>query len=668
METRFGVKDFILFVVLGIVILMIGLAMVQFDRQWDQVQTINSKLEQQANDLQSIRRQLENGVALNSTTQPTTADIPVAQQRIEAARQMPNFADGDWFIYGVPVNFSSLTPFIGGDAYSADVLGNVQESLCQRDPITLDWQGLLAESWTIDDNTKAWNAYADKRRAVPLTEAEITAEPDCPDNSKPADRQAYIARRMKEGRTDDNIGAEKDCPPAATFIYKMRKNATFSDGTPVTPDDVVFTFNFTMNPDVAAPRERSGLHQIRAVKQVGDDSVAFIFAVPYFDSMSLAGEMAVMPRHFYEKFKPQDYNQSTGLVMGSGPYMMADPTGWKPGTQVELIRNPRYWGVAPAFAKLVYREFTNSVALETAFRNGEIDQIGCTPDRYIKLLHDQKILDRTQHFEYQSSTGGYGYVAWNQMRDGKPTKFADKRVRQALTMLIDQKRLIAEVLLNLAAPATGPFNPASKQVDPAIKPYPFDPQRAMQLLADAGWKDRGSGILTNDAGEAFDFKLTYPSGSPTYDKMVLLLKDFFAAAKIRLEPDAQEFSVFGDRLKNRAFDAISLAWTAGIENDIYQMFDSSQMADGGDDFMSYRNPELDHAIETARRTLDESARMKLWHQCHDIIYEDQPYTFLYFPKSLVFMDKRISNVQKLPLGLNPDSEWFVPKNEQRWTK
>ena len=78
--------------------------------------------------------------------------------------------------------------------------------------------------------------------------------------------------------------------------------------------------------------------------------------------------------------------------------------------------------------------------------------------------------------------------------------------------------------------------------------------------------------------------------------------------------------------------------------------------------------QLDATIEQARRTLDENARMALWRKAHDIIYDDQPYTFLFFPKNLVFLDKRIANVQKLPLGLNSDSEWFVPKDQQRWTK
>lgn len=672
METRFGVKDFILFLVLAIVIVMIGLAMVQFDRQWNEVQNVKQKLEQQAVDLQNIQRTLERGVAMRGspTTGPANGAVALApaQARIAAARAMPNFAEGDWLVYGLSSKIASLTPFLGGDANSAEVIGNVQESLLSRDMVTLKWEGLLAESWTIDDNSAAWNAYAAKRRTVPLTESEIRANPNFPTEAAADAQKAYIDARLKEGRTDDDIGREKDCPPAATITFTMRRGPTFSDGAAVTARDVEFTYRFMMNPQIDAPRERSGLTSVRDVKALDDWHVAWVFSVPYFQALELAGSTQVMPKHFYEKFKPSDYNQSTGLLMGSGPYQLDDPTSWKPGVPIALVRNPRYWGVAPAFSKLVYNEYTNSVALETSFRNRDIDEMGCPPERYVKLLKDQPVLDRTQHFEYQPATGGYRYIAWNQMRDGKPTKFADKRVRQAMTLLIDQSRVINDVMLNLAIPATGPFNPASKQNDPALKPYPYDPAKAMQLLAEAGWKDRGTGVLTNDAGEPFEFTLTYPSGSPNYQKQGLLLKDLFARAKIRMTADEQEFSVFGERLKHRNFDAISLGWTAGIETDIFQMFDSSQIADGGDNFMSYKNPELDATIEQARRTLDDDARMALWRKAHDILYEDQPYTFLFFPKALVFMDKRIANVQKLPLGLNSDAEWFVPKELQRWTK
>src|SRR5690606_34526623 len=99
-----------------------------------------------------------------------------------------------------------------------------------------------------------------------------------------------------------------------------------------------------------------------------------------------------------------------------------------------------------------------------------------------------------------------------------------------------------------------------------------------------------------------------------------------------------EWSVFTERLNNKDFQAITLAWSAGIETDIYQMFHSSQMIEGGDNFMSYKNPELDRVIEQARTTIDEDERLPLWKQAHRILHEDQPYTFLFFPNSLRFVN------------------------------
>ena len=671
MEKSFGVKDFVLFTVLTAVIVLIVLAMLQFDRQWDEVQSIKQKLEQQATDLRAIGQQISRGVAVqSSTTQPTAAasNLPAAQQRVADARKKPDFAEGDWLVTGLSGKFSSLTPMIAGDAYAVGLQGNVLESLCGRDPVTLEWQGLIAESWTIDDTSQQWEAYAAKRRGVAVTEAEIVKEANYPDEDAAA-QKAYVARRLKEGRQDDNIGGEPDCPPAETVTFKLRPNVTFSDGVPLTADDVVWSYQFTMNPAVDAPRDRAYMSRIREVKKMSEHEVAFIFKVPYFKSFELAGGFTVLPKHFYEKYTPQQFNQSTGLLLGSGPYMMEDPAGWKPGQLAQLIRNPRYWGVAGAFDKLVFREFTNAVALQTGFTNGEFDSLECKPEQFLALKNNPAVAARTLPFENQDPTYGFRYIAWNQSRNAKPTKFADKRVRQAMTLLTDQKRLVSDIMLGLAVAATGPFPAGSKQADAALQPYPFDTGRATQLLADAGWIDRdGSGVLKNDAREAFEFKLTYPGGIPNYEKMALLLKDLYARAKVRLIPDPQEWSVFHDRLKNREFDAITLAWGSNLESDVYQEFHSSQMAAGGDNFVSYHSAELDQNVEQARRSLDEPARMKLWNKVHRILYEDQPYTFLFFPKHLFLLDARIANIQKLPLGLNSDSEWYVPKTKQRWTK
>jgi len=671
MENRFGVKDFVLFLLLIVLIISVWLAMKQYDRQWTEIRSLSAKVDAQGTDVYAIKKSIDEGGINLTTTRPgggtpTTLSSADPFARVRAARALPGFTAGDWFVEGFGGSVAKISPLLSGDTYGSQIQGNVLETLLQRDPVTLEWSGLIAESWKIDDNVAAWDAYVAKRKTVPITKEEVLTEPAAPPADKPAERAAYVEARLKEGRTEELIGHEPTCPPALSIRFQLRPNVSFSDGTRLSADDVVFTYQFIMNPEVNAPRERSVFDRIKGVVKEGDLAVRYDFAVPYFESLELAGSTQVLAKHFYDAYKPSEYNETVGTLFGSGPYKMENPKDWKPGALIQLVRNDRYWGLGPAFNRMVFREYTSDVPRLTAFRNGEIDRLSAFPEQYDELKRDDQLAARTMRFEYLNPVGGYRYVAWNQKRNGKPTVFADRRVRQAMTMLIDRQRLIDDVMLGYGVIATGPFNPQSKQYEPGLQPYPHDPARAKQLLQEAGCKVDAAGKILKPDGSPFSFKLTYPSGNPNYQKMVFLFKDSFADAGVTLEPDPLEWAVFTTRLANKDFDAITLAWSAGIETDIFQMFHSSQAAAGGDNFISYISPELDSAITQARRTLDEGARMTLWNRAHQILHDDQPYTFLVFPKTLLFMQNRFQNVQKLPLGLNGNEEWFVPANLQKW--
>jgi peptide/nickel transport system substrate-binding protein len=490
----------------------------------------------------------------------------------------------------------------------------------------------LAKSWTVHDHTK--------------------------------ERQAYIDAQKKLGKTQEQIAKDPKCPDAIDIEFTLRDNLHFSDGQPLTPDDIVYTYNLIMNPAIAAPRYRAYLERIKAVKKTGPDKIQFVFAEPYFQAFEQAASLGVMPEHFYKQFTPQQFNQSVGLLLGSGPYRMSDPKAWKPGDPIQLVRNESYWGVPPAFNQLVFKEITGDKARLATFRNGDLDVFGASPEQYRQLIADKDLMKREQAFEYQNPIGGYGFIAWNE----KDPLFSDKHVRQALTMLLDRQRMIDQILLGYAVISTGPFNPQSHQYNKEVKAWPHDVDQARKLLSAAGFRAGNDGVLVSPDGKPFKFRLTYPAGSATYDKMVLFVKDAYAKAGIVVDADPLEWAIFTDRLNNKNFQAISLGWTSGIETDIFQMFHSSQMVAGGDDFISYKNPKLDQVIDQARETMDESQRMALWRQAHAILHEDQPYTFLWFGKTLRFIDRRIQNVQRVKMGLNPLEEWFVPADLQKYTQ
>lgn len=658
MGNRFGLKDLLQIVLLIALIVTVWLSMKQREREWKLLQTIQEQGTEQTRDLSSIRRAVQNPrftFASRSTTGPT--GVPTTGQAqepgdpfkyIEQAQQNPDYAPGDWLVDNFGTKVPKLTPLISSDVYQAIVEARVTEGLAYQDPNTLEYLPLLATSWQLKDNSEQWEQYV-----KPLRD-----------------------KGMDKDALSKALAGDAKAPIPVEITFQLRQGVTFSDGTPFTADDVVFTFNWIMNPRVQAPRQRAYYEKIASVEKKGDSEVVFKFREPYFEAFDLASGMSVMAKHFYGSYTPEQFNENPGLLLGTGPYRLPNPSGWRPGDQIALVRNERYWGEPGPFNKLVYPQVQTDAASMTMFQNGETDIFGATPEQYKLLLNDKPLVKRTQHFEVASPLSGYAYIAWNQKRAGEPTRFADRNVRLAMTMLTDRQRICDDVLLGYASIADGPFSPLGKpQTSPRVHPWPFDPSAAKNLLGKAGFLDRnGDGVLEDPQGRPFEFKLTYPANSETYERIVLFLKDNYAKAGIKMEPDPVDWPLLIKKLDSRDFDAISLRWSGGAETDIYQMFHSDQIKDGGDNVMSYSNPKLDAAIDLARATVSESKRMPLWQEASWILHEDQPYTFLFRSKVLEFIDGRIRNVHKSKLGLNyigrlnMPCPWYVPKPLQKWGK
>jgi peptide/nickel transport system substrate-binding protein len=603
MQNRFGVKDLFLFLLVMAVLVSVWMSMVQIDRQWKEIQVVKDSI-------QDIQERLSKGIASNAySASPGVASTNPSVDpftRIESAREMKGYAQGDWMIWALNGGVAKITPLVSSDENAYLVQGEVLETLATRDPMSLDWKPLLAKSWKISDD-------------------------------------------------------------GLKMTFELREGLHFSDGQPLTADDVVFTYDFVMNPKINAPRDRAYLERIKKVEKNGPLEVTFYFGEPYFKSFETAANTPILAKHFYEKFTPEDFNNSVGYLLGSGPYKMEDATTWKPGQFIQLVRNDRYWGVQSAFNRILFKDYTLDKARLAAFRNGDIDFLWCSADQYREMLGDAPMVQRTGHFNFDDPLGGYRYIGWNESYNGKPTVFADKRVRRAMTMLLNRPQMVQEIMYGYATIASGPFWPKSKQSDPNVKPLPYDVDQAQKLLAEAGYKyDATDAVLKDSSGKPFRFKLTYPSGSSNYDRMVLFMKDAYAKVGIVMEPNALEWGSFTDLLEKRSFEAVTLGWGAVLDDDPYQIFDSSQMVAGADDFISFKNPECDRLIETARRTMDEKKRLDLWHQLHKLLNDEQPYTFLFFPQSMRFVDGRIQNVEVTRMGLNDPVEWFVPAKLQKY--
>ncbi|MDD9984094.1 MAG: ABC transporter substrate-binding protein, partial [Gammaproteobacteria bacterium] len=420
MERRFTLKDFFLFAAIGSVLVALLVAMYMIDRQWTMMSRMRATMQEQAQDLRGLRNDLKaldqrvergafaaaRAAAMQTAPAAGAQAIPAAPaaaavfDRALAATRLAEYAPGDWLVRAFGVGLSTITPLISQDVYASNVQSYVQESLLSRNPDTLEWEGLVARSWEIGED-------------------------------------------------------------GLTIAFRLRDGVTFSDGRALTADDIAFTFAFIMNEAIAAPRNRAYLEKLESVEALSPLEVVFRFREPYFNALALAGGMAVMPRHFYEPYleEPATFNESKGLLLGSGPYRLADPKSWTPDLGiVELERNPRYWGPAtPSFDRILWRVIENDSARLTTFRNRDIDSYTARPREYQGLRDDTAFIEQARNFEFMNAVAGYSYIGWNQRRGGEPTRFADRRVRQAMTYLTDRARIIDEIMLGYAEPAVSPF-------------------------------------------------------------------------------------------------------------------------------------------------------------------------------------------------------------------
>ena len=611
MENRFAFKDLVLVLLLAAILAVQVLKMVQDDRQWDQFGQIRQEITNQTKDLTALRNMLSQGVAVRGSDDrptPTGGDI---FRRLKEARKAPNYAQGDWFIDNFDTIPPKLNEFTSQDIYSRVIHSRVHESLADYDIGTLQIVPVLAESW------------------------EMAAD-------------------------------------GLSCVFKLRRNVTFSNGDAFTADDVVFSYETRMNDEISDGRDREYYRHITKVEKIDDHTVKVHFAKVFYENFLRTVGMQIHSRKFFARFSPREIREHPALVMGTGPYRLKDPLQYKPGEEIMLLRNERYWGVPGPWDRMVFKIIEKESTEEIAFRNRELDMFAPTPEQHMKMLEDKALVDSTQHHVYEHIRTGYSYIAWNQQRGGTPTIFADKRVRQAMTMLIDRERLVKEIWFGFGRVASGPFSHLGKQYEPGIQPWPYDPERAVKLLLSLNFTRDKDGRMLKPDGKPFEIELTYGAGSDLLHKIALFMKDNLAKAGIDLKLNPLKWPLMLEKLNQKDFDAITLSWGAGgLESDVEQMFHSRTIKDG-DNRNSYSNPALDKLIDQAHVTLDEEQRMKLWREVHSILHEDQPYTFMIRSMVRIWIDKRIQNVQRVPvMGLNyiqtwaTPIEWFVPKDMQK---
>lgn len=440
-----------------------------------------------------------------------------------------------------------------------------------------------------------------------------------------------------------------------TYTFHLKKGVAWQDGVPFTARDVVFSYQRIQDPKVDAAHQRNYYRDIDQLEMLDDYTVRFRYRVPYYRALEVCGEMPIVPAHLFAEGDDFNLHPIGRQPLGTGPYRLIK---WDTGEQIVLERDDRYWGIKPHLRRIVFKVVTDStVALEVLKQHG-LDVMSLRPIQWSMQTRGKRFQQDFQKLKYYLPS--YNFIGWNLRRP----LFQDRRVRQAMTMLVNREPILKKILFGLGTVVSGPFYVNSPDYNQAIKPYPYDPKRALELLNEAGWTDHDGDRILDKDGVPFEFEFVISAGSKFAEQLATILQENLKQVGIKMRIRKLEWAVFIQKIDAREFDACTLGWSLGWDSDPFQVWHSSQV-DKGSNFVGFVNEEADRIIVEARQEFDEVKRRQMYRRFHEIIHEEQPYTFLFTLEALVAVDKRFANVHVYPMGMVP-KEWWVPKDLQRY--
>jgi ABC-type transport system substrate-binding protein len=479
-----------------------------------------------------------------------------------------------------------------------------------------------------------------------------------------------------------------------TFKIKLRKGVYWHPmklpggkelpRTEFTSADVKFTFDCVLNENIDAaslrsyytnPNSKDDTDKYRIKVTVVDKyTIKVQWTEPYFLADEFTLGIQVMPRHVYgvdASGEPisLDFRNSrefatafndhwaNTLMCGTGPMIFE---WWRKEDSASLVRNEEYWGEPFYFDRLVYRYVSNpQTALQQVLQN-DLDW-GAIPekDHYLQSQSHANVKSgKVKLVDYDYP--GYRYMGFNVRRD----LFTDKRVRWAISHAVPVDDIVDKVYHGLAKRLSGPFLPGSKANDDSLPPVPYDLDKAQELLDEAGWKDTdGDGIRDKMiAGRKVDatFDLMIYAESPQYQRIAELIGENCRRIGVNVRITPTQWALMLQNLRKKEFDATILGWALNWKQDPFQIWHGSQAdLQESSNSIGYENPEVDKLIEELRVTLDENKQVELYHQIHKLIYDDQPYTFLFMDKQTAGHDARLENISFYKIRPGVDArEWY----------
>ncbi len=475
----------------------------------------------------------------------------------------PAGTPGGSIIYGSSADISTANPMLASDSTTITILAQVFEPLLGASPIDGRPIPALADSWTVSDD-------------------------------------------------------------GLTYTFKLNTTAKWQDGVDFTADDVQFSFDAVLNPNLNS-QYRTQVREVVASYRVVDADTFEITASDRFVTFlyNAPASVFMLPKHIWGEIPVEQWSfdgGSTGTdlsrVVGTGPFLLS---AWEPGQRVTLSKNANHYDTVPNLDEFVMVIQPETDTLVRTLEAGDIDLVEILPAPDTERIQNTPGLTVSVYDIYSVT-----YFVMNMDGERVPA-FSDQRVRQAMLQAIDRQSITDNIFAGFGEPAVGTQPPLSPAYDPTQMqpPFEYNPDAARQLLADAGWTDSNDNGSVDQNGEELSLSILYVGGDATVDQMLAYMQESWTAIGVKVELENLGGEILQQRLYDGDFDLSLIAINLTPDGGQGILF-TCDAATTGFNFGSYCNPDYDVLEEQQLREFNPAARAAIQIEQSQIVWTDLP--------------------------------------------
>jgi peptide/nickel transport system substrate-binding protein len=451
---------------------------------------------------------------------------------------------------------------------------------------------------------------------------------------------------------------------STSVTFFLRNDVYWSDGIKLTAEDVSFSFELYSNPQVQSKfygtfenlflNEDLSIDLKRSIEVIDSFSLKVSF-IPNTNIKLVDVVLPIVPKHIFDKYEYDEIPSAeiNFNPVSCGPYKLKK---WDRNQMIILEADPNSFLYSDDMIKeLIFKVVPDYNSRTTQLKKGEIDIA-----EQIKA-EDADDLVKSGKLNLVSVKGReFDFVGWNHIDPKrfseageliKNTYFSSSKVRRALSLAINSEEIISEYLKNFGQPAITPVSPIFKKYfNNALQPIEYNPAEAREILKSKGWSDSNNNGIIDKNGTEFSFTIYVPGGNPLRQFASTIIKNNLKAVGIEVKIETVELNKLIDNLFNKGMDAWIAAYYIQIPLE-YKMIWYSDLDAAPFNFVSYQNKDLDFIIDALGKKISYEKEVELHKQLQEIIYADQPVTFLYWIDNIVAVNNKVKNYDINPLGV-----------------